>query len=55
MPYDATEGVAKHFSWLQPSFNLHAPVTAFMFSCSVAQVYFPEGMKARSDRSLIAY
>ena len=30
---DATEGVAEHSSRLQPSINLHAPVTAFMFSC----------------------
>ena len=34
MPDDATEGVAEHSSRLQPSINLHAPVTAFMFSCS---------------------
>ena len=31
MPDDATEGVAEHSSMLQPSINLHAPVTAFMF------------------------
>ena len=24
MPDDATEGVAKHSSWLQPSINLHS-------------------------------
>ena len=29
MPDDATEGVAEHSSRLQPSINLHAPVTAF--------------------------
>ena len=34
MPNDATEGVAEHSPRLQPSINLHAPVTAFMFSCS---------------------
>ena len=34
MPDDATEDVAKHSSLLQPSINLHAQVTAFMFSCS---------------------
>ena len=34
MPQDATEGVAEHSSRLQPSINVHAPVTAFMFSCS---------------------
>ena len=28
MPDDATEGVAEHSSRLQPSINLHAPVTA---------------------------
>ena len=33
MPDDATEGVAKHSSKLQPSINFHAPVTAFIFSC----------------------
>ena len=30
MPDDATEGVAEHSSRLQPSINLHAPVTAFI-------------------------
>ena len=34
MPDDATEGVAKHSSRLQPLINSHAPVTAFMFSFS---------------------
>ena len=34
MPDDATEGVAKHSSRL----NLHAPVTAFMFSYSGTDV-----------------
>ena len=35
MPDDATEGLAKHSSRLQPPINLHAPVTAFMFiTCS---------------------
>ena len=38
MPDDATEGVAKHSSRLQPSINLHVPVKAFMFSCSGADV-----------------
>ena len=38
MPHDATEGVAEHSSRLQPSINLHAPVTAFMFSCSGTNV-----------------
>ena len=31
MPDDATEGVTEHSSMVQPSINLHAPVTAFMF------------------------
>ena len=30
---DTTEPVAEHSARLQPSINLHAPVTAFMFSC----------------------
>ena len=41
MPADATEGVAEHssrLSRLHPSINLHAPVTAFMFSCSGTDV-----------------
>jgi hypothetical protein len=38
MPDDATEGVAKHSSRLQPSINMHAPVTAFMFSCTGTDV-----------------
>ena len=29
MPDDATEGVTTHSSGLQPSINLHAPVTAY--------------------------
>ena len=44
MPDDATKGVAEHGSTLQPSINLHAPVTAFMFSCSGTQC---TTMKAR--------
>ena len=38
MPDDVTEGVAEHSSRLQPSINLHAPVTAFMFSWSGTDV-----------------
>ena len=34
MPDNATESVAEHSSRLQPSINLHALVTAFLFSCS---------------------
>ena len=43
MPADTTETVAKHSARLQPSINLHAPVTAFMFSCSGTQCTTPEG------------
>ena len=46
MPDDATEGVVEHNSRLQPSINLHAPVTAFMFSCCIP-MYYPKGIKAR--------
>ena len=38
MPDDVTEGMAEHSSRLQPSINLHAPVTAFMFICFGTQV-----------------
>ena len=38
MPDDATEYVAEHSSRLLPSINLHTPVTAFMFSCSICMV-----------------
>ena len=34
MPDDATERVVEHSARLQPSINLHAPITAFMFSFS---------------------
>ena len=37
LPNDVTEGMAEHGPRLQPSINLHAPVTAFMFSCSGTQ------------------
>ena len=46
MPADTTETVAEHSARLQPSINLHAPVTAFMFGCSGTDV-LPVGMKAR--------
>ena len=39
MPADTTEFVAEHSARLQPSINLHVPVTAFMFSCSGTQWY----------------
>ena len=38
MPDDATGGVAESSSRLQPSINLHASVTAFMFSRSGTDV-----------------
>ena len=38
MPADITETAAEHSARLQPSINLHAPVTAFMFSCSGTDV-----------------
>ena len=41
MPDDVTEGVAEYSSRLQPSINLHAPVTAFMFSGSGTQCILP--------------
>ena len=47
MPDDATEGVVEHSSRLQPSINLHAPVTAFMLQVIWYTMYYPEGMKAR--------
>ena len=38
MPDDTTEIVAEHSVRLQPSISLHAPVTAFMLSCSGTDV-----------------
>ena len=38
MPDDTTEGVAEHSSRLQPSINLHTPVTPFMCRCSGTDV-----------------
>ena len=38
MPADTTETVVEHSTRLQPSINLHASVTAFMFSCSDTDV-----------------
>ena len=45
MPDDATEGVAEHSSRLQPSINLHAPVTL----CSAALV--PNVLTRRDEGS----
>ena len=48
MPDDATEGVAEHSSRLQPSINLHAPVTAFNVQLLwYPMYYYPGGMKTR--------
>ena len=65
MPADTTEIVAEHSTRLQPSINLHAPVTAFMLIQLLwypnNPMYYPGGMKARVspvqwiDRSLIEY
>ena len=38
MAADTTETVAEHSARLQPSINLHAPVRAYMFSCSSTQI-----------------
>ena len=48
MPDDTTEPVAEHSARLQPSVNLHAPVTAFMFTVQLLwyPMYYPERMKA---------
>ena len=46
MPDDATECVAEHSSRLRPSINMHAQVTAFMFSRSGTDVL------SRSDEGL---
>ena len=35
----------EHSARLQPSINLHAPVTAFMFSCCGTQCTTPEGWR----------
>ena len=48
MPDDATEGVAEHSSRLQPSINLHAPVTA-SYICSTALV--PNVLPRRDEGS----
>ena len=59
MPADTTEGVTEHSARQQPSMNLHAPVTAFMFSCSGTQCTIPKewrlGLALNSDRRLIVY
>ena len=47
MPADTTETVAEHSARLQPSINLHAPVTASMFSCSGIKEPVPKKGKHR--------
>ena len=47
MPADTTETVAEHSTRLQPSINLHAPVTAFDVQLLWYPMYYPGGMKAR--------
>ena len=42
MPVDTTETVVEHSVRLQPSINLHAPVTAFMLAALVPNV-LPRG------------
>ena len=45
MANDATEDVARHSSRLQPSINLHVPVTASKFRCAaLVLMYYPEAM-----------
>ena len=60
MPDDATEGGTEHSPRLQPSIDLHARVTAFIFSLLWYPVYYPERMKAPgkalcSDRNVSVY
>ena len=47
MPADTTETVVQHSARLQPSINLHAPVTAFYVQLLWYPMYYPGGMKAR--------
>ena len=42
MPEDSTDSVAELSSRQQPSISLHAPVTAFMISCSGTQCTTPK-------------
>ena len=55
MPDDAPEGVAKHSSRLQPSINLHAPVTAALVLKILPRRDEGSGEPCASDRSLIVY
>ena len=36
--HDATESMVEHSSKLQPTINLHAQVTTFIFSCSCTEI-----------------
>ena len=47
MPADTTETVVEHSAKLQPSINLHAPVTAFYVQLLWYPMYYPGGMKAQ--------
>ena len=49
MPADTTETVAEHSARLQPSINLHVPVTAFHAQLLWYPMYYPGGMKARES------
>ena len=44
---DTTETVVEHSARLQPSINLHAPVTACYIHLLWYPMYYPGGMKAR--------
>ena len=45
MPADTNETVAEHSARLHPSINLHAPATAFKFSCAGTQCAAPVGWR----------
>ena len=51
MPDDTTEGAVEHSSRLQPSINLHAPVTRRLCSAALVPNVLPRGMKARVSKS----
>ena len=47
MPADSTETVVEHSARLQPSINLHAPITAFYVQLLWYPMYYPGGMNSR--------
>ena len=57
MPVETTEAVAEHSTRLQPSVNLHAPVTVFMFSCSGTNLLprRPDGTRIYNRSSSTVY